>query len=108
MCADNFDGWERAGCTGWSYKDVLPYFKRLEHTVMLSSPVDTATRGTGGPVTVTEVFEVCNPTTRRFLASAEELGLPILKDYNDGHQFGVALSQVPRHTCPSGLSAVTP
>ena len=28
---DNFDGWARSGCTGWSYDEVLPYFKKLEN-----------------------------------------------------------------------------
>lgn len=30
-CAENYDSWERDGCEGWGYKDVLPYFKKSEN-----------------------------------------------------------------------------
>lgn len=46
----DYDEWQRLGAAGWSYGDVLPYFKRMEHCV------DGADqwRGTGGPMTITQ------------------------------------------------------
>src|SRR5688572_16062930 len=45
----NFDAWASEGCTGWSFDDVLPSFKRLEDWEGGSN----ALRGSGGPVAVT-------------------------------------------------------
>ena len=42
----DYDEWQRLGARGWSYNDVLPYFKRMEHSVDGAN----AWRGTGGPV----------------------------------------------------------
>ena len=41
----DYDGWEAQGAKGWGYKDVLPYFKRMEHNVRGAD----AYRGQGGP-----------------------------------------------------------
>ena len=35
--AENFNGWARAGCKGWSYDEVLPYFKKLENCACVLS-----------------------------------------------------------------------
>ena len=47
----DYDGWEAAGAKGWSYKDVLPYFKRMEHNVSGAN----AYRGQGGPMTISDI-----------------------------------------------------
>ena len=47
----DYDNWEALGAKGWGYKDVLPYFKRLEHNVSGA----TAYRGQGGPMTISDI-----------------------------------------------------
>ena len=48
---DRYDEWSEAGCPGWSYADLLPFFKNIEDY----RAGDPAWRGTGGPVTVTRI-----------------------------------------------------
>src|SRR5689334_19745655 len=45
----DYDGWAAMGCTGWSFQDLLPYFKKIESTEIGSD----AYRGRNGPVKVT-------------------------------------------------------
>ena len=46
--AQDYDGWEALGCDGWSWRDVLPYFKRAEDNARGAS----ALHGSGGPLRV--------------------------------------------------------
>jgi choline dehydrogenase len=85
---DDFDGWARAGATGWSYSDVLPSFRRLE-TAPFS---ESQTRGVLGPQTVSNP-RYRSPFTKAFIAAAGEIGLPYNPDYNDGDQEGVSYIQ---------------
>ena len=67
----DYDEWQRLGARGWGYKDVLPYFKRMEHCV------DGADewRGTGGPITVSNIKR---PSTvaKAFVEACERLQYP--------------------------------
>ena len=69
--SSDYDGWQELGAQGWSYKDVLPYFKRMEHCV------DGADewRGTGGPMTVSNIKR---PSTaaKAFVEACERLQHP--------------------------------
>jgi choline dehydrogenase len=49
--AEDFDHWRQLGNTGWSFEDVLPYFKRAEHQVRGAD----AFHGMGGPLCVSDV-----------------------------------------------------
>jgi len=85
----DFDGWRDAGCPGWGYDDVLPYFKRSE----TFAGGESEYRGGSGPVSVRPVplrLEVIDD----FLAAAEEAGHPPNPDYNGERQQGVSLAQV--------------
>jgi choline dehydrogenase len=85
----DFDGWRDAGCPGWGYEDVLPYFKRSETYAGGANEY----RGGSGPVAVRPVplrLEV----TDDFLAAAEEAGHTPNPDYNGERQQGVSLAQV--------------
>ncbi len=62
--AEDFDHWRQLGNTGWSFEDVLPYFKRSEHQVR---GVD-GFHGTGGPLCVSDVAQ--HPICEAFIASA--------------------------------------
>jgi choline dehydrogenase len=79
----DYDRWAAAGNTGWSYADVLPYFKRLEHACF----GDPAFHGTNGPLW-------CSPIGRRhelieaIIAGAGELGIPRNDDFNGADQEG--------------------
>jgi choline dehydrogenase len=84
----DYDAWARAGCRGWSYEDVLPYFKKLESTDIGSDRY----RGRSGPVKVT-VAEKTSPFFDLFIKSAQAVGYPLNPDYTGDTQYGVAMAQ---------------
>lgn len=74
-----YDLWAEDGCPGWAYKDLLPWFKKIENYV--SSTSDH--RGHSGPVTVTE-FKPVDALPDAFLDSIEAAGVvERVKDYNE-------------------------
>lgn len=82
----DFDAWAKAGCTGWDYESVLPYFRRIE-TV---SGADLRYRGASGPMRPAPApAEVANPLSRVFLESAVAAGFPLTEDFNGAHAEGV-------------------
>ncbi len=86
----DYDAWaQEAGCAGWSYADVLPYFKRLEDNERL---VDRW-HGTDGPIGVCDPISP-HPLTRVFVRAAQEFGLPYNPDFNGERQEGCGLYQV--------------
>ena len=66
------------GCRGWSYDDVLPYFKKSEHYVQGGDP---EVRGQGGPLKV-EDYRTILPLTHRFVEAAQQAGFPFNPDLN--------------------------
>jgi choline dehydrogenase len=84
----DYDQWAELGCRGWSYADVLPYFKKLESTEI----GDDAYRGRNGPVKVT-VAEKTSPFFDLFIQSAQAVGYPVNPDYTGTTQYGVAMAQ---------------
>ena len=65
----DFDGWAQQGCRGWSFDDVLPYFRKIEAFSGQASEL----RGDSGPMPVTEVAE--RPAIAdAFIAAAGQLG----------------------------------
>lgn len=82
--ASDYDAWAAAGCTGWSYDDVLPVFRRMENF----EPGADAFHGTGGPLNVAENRNT-NPLSARFLAAAEACGHRRNHDFNGAEQEGV-------------------
>ncbi len=85
----DYDGWRDAGCPGWGFDEVLPYFKRSEDWTRGPS----AERGGGGPFTVTDLARPA-PVTGDFLAAAEAVGLARNDDVNGPDQDGVGYTQV--------------
>jgi choline dehydrogenase-like flavoprotein len=90
--AADFDGWAKDGADGWSYDEVLPYFRRMEN---FSRGVDEY-RGTDGPLHVTDHRSRTGITTKLVEASIAA-GLPFNHDYNGAHQEGVSYLQVNQH-----------
>lgn len=85
----NFDDWAAEGCEGWSFDEVLPYFKRLESY----EGGDDALRGRTGPVQVTKQADV-TPASEAFVhAIAETCGVDIIDDYNGATQEGASYFQ---------------
>jgi choline dehydrogenase len=78
----DFDDWEAAGNPGWGYRDVLPYFKRLEN----HPAGDTEYRSTQGVIGITPMKEIAHPICQNYLQACRELGLPQSDDFN-GAQF---------------------
>ena len=85
----DFDGWAALGNSGWSYAEVLPYFKRLE---TYHGDGDDRFRGDSGPYHVTD-FDWRHPLLDAFIRSANEIGIPTNRDYNGEVQDGVFLAQ---------------
>ena len=89
----DFDQWSEAGNPGWSYDDVLPYFKKMES--WQNGPDDY--RGGDGPLNVSEVSEQLHPLCQNFLSAAQEIGIGLNKDMNGATQEGVGNYQITTH-----------
>lgn len=87
---EDFDGWRDAGCDGWGYDAMLPYFERAER--YLGQAGNGEGRGRGGLHPVSDFTDV-HPLTRAFLKAAEEQGSAINADLNGPRREGVALYQ---------------
>jgi len=85
----DYDAWAEAGNHGWSYREVLPYFKRSEHRV---GSADGRYRGHGGELPVTDT-EWIHPICEAFIDGAEGMGMPRNPDYNGESQGGVGYYQ---------------
>jgi choline dehydrogenase len=78
-----YDNWRAAGCTGWGYEDMLPYFMRLEDF----PEGDPKVRGRGGPIGVTRLHKF-DALADAFVQACEQNGYRFLDDYNDGSYEG--------------------
>ena len=85
--ACDYDHWAESGAHGWSYADVLPYFKRMEHWHDSGHGGDPAWRGTDGPLHVTRGPRK-NPLTRAFVEAGRQAGYQVTDDYNGEQQEG--------------------
>ncbi|MEX0408086.1 choline dehydrogenase [Aquibium sp. LZ166] len=81
--AHDFDHWAEAGAAGWSYADVLPYFKRMEN----SHGGEEGWRGTDGPLHVRRGTRE-NPLYQIFVEAGREAGFEVTEDYNGAKQEG--------------------
>ena len=86
----DYDGWAEAGCDGWGWDDVLPYFVKSEDQQRYE---DDPAHGTGGPLVVSDQRRP-HAVTRRFVEAGVELGYPENEDFNSGEQDGFGLYQV--------------
>jgi choline dehydrogenase len=88
QCAD-YDGWRQMGCEGWSYSDVLPYFRRAEH----QERGEDEWHGSGGPLNISDFTEQ-HPISTALLDAAVEAGIPRSHDINCNEQEGVTWFQL--------------
>ncbi len=85
--AHDYDHWAETGAQGWSYADVLPYFKRMEHWHDGGHGGDPDWRGKDGPLHVTRGPRK-NPLYHAFVEAGRQAGYPVTDDYNGQQQEG--------------------
>ena len=95
----DFDSWEALGNRGWSYEQVLPYFKKLENNERGADEF----RGTGGPINATDRPSL-NPVSLAYIEGAVAAGLPRNPDLNGKEQDGVGVCQ---ESCKDGRRCST-
>ena len=83
----DFDYWAESGAKSWAYKDVLPYFKKMENWSSGGHGGDRSWRGHNGPLHVTR-GERKNPLVKAFISAGEEAGYHRVGDYNGYQQEG--------------------
>ncbi|MCL6691206.1 GMC family oxidoreductase N-terminal domain-containing protein [Pseudomonas sp. R3.Fl] len=88
--AHDFDDWAANGNDGWSFKEVLPYFRKLE-----SHPLgDSEYHGASGPIRISPMKGHTHPICDAFLKGCEELGYPRSEDFNGAHFEGAGIYDV--------------
>ena len=85
--AGDYDHWADQGATGWSYADVLPYFKRMETWDDAGHGGDPEWRGTDGPLHITRGPRD-NPLFQAFVDAGAQAGYEVTGDYNGQKQEG--------------------
>jgi choline dehydrogenase len=86
----DFDDWCAAGNPGWSWNEVLPYFRKLEDHAFGASEY----HGAGGPVHVSDESASVHPLCTRFLEACDTLGIARTADFNGAQPEGSGLWQV--------------
>ncbi len=85
----DFDEWAELGCTGWSYDEVLPYFKRSED----NERGENEFHGVGGPLAVSDSRSMCALTDAQ-LEAATQAGYELIEDLNVDRPEGVSRFQL--------------
>lgn len=98
----DYDDWAAAGCQGWDWQSVLPWFKKAESNQLLSGEF----HGTDGPLHVSET-RYRHPLSQAFVKAAQESGLPYNHDFNGAEQAGVGFYQTTTHAGARASTAVT-
>jgi choline dehydrogenase len=102
----DFDLWRQLGNTGWSYDDVLPYFRRAENQERGADEH----HGAGGPLDVTDL-RARHELHDAFMAAAEEAGYPRNDDFNGPEQDGVGPLQLTvrnKRRCSAAVAYLRP
>ena len=92
-----YDLWESLNCPGWSYKDVAPYFRKIENYIGKKHK----TRGESGPLTIGKITSR-DELSERFISALNQIGHPLVDDYNVNELSGVSYLQL---TVKNGLRA---
>jgi choline dehydrogenase len=86
---EDYDHWRQLGNAGWSFDDVLPYFRRSEDQERGADDL----HGVGGPLSVSNVSEP-HPLCDAFIESAQQAGFPRNDDFNGPTQEGAGYFQL--------------
>lgn len=87
--AQDYDEWRQMGCEGWSYEDVLPYFRKAED----NDTYNNRYHGQGGPLGVSQPRAPL-PICDAYFEAAAEVGIPRNEDINAEKQDGVCFYQL--------------
>ncbi len=98
---EDYDSWAEGGNSGWSYENVLPYFRRAENNQRLAGRF----HGNDGPLTVSDQRSP-NPLARAYVLAAQQAGYPFNPDFNGETQLGTNLYQVTQHDGRRASAAV--
>ncbi len=85
---EDYNRWSELGNQGWSYKEVLPYFKKSED----KEHGESEYHGVGGPQKVSDL-RLRRPIADYFIQAARQTGIPLNDDYNGEQQEGVGYFQ---------------
>ena len=85
----DYDEWRQAGCTGWGYEDVLPYFRKAED----NDTWENRWHGKGGPLGVSRPAAPL-PICEAYFAAAGQLGIPTNPDLTSETPEGVGYYQL--------------
>ncbi len=83
----DYDRWQEAGCRGWGWNDVLPWFKRSENNQLSQDP---AYHGFNGELLVDKPRDP-NPVSTLFVNAGKRIGLPVNTDFNGARMTGVGI-----------------
>jgi choline dehydrogenase-like flavoprotein len=98
----DYDAWANEdGCEGWSYRDVLPYFKRAEDNQRFANDY----HGTGGPLGVSNPISPL-PICEAWFKAAQEMGIPFNPDFNGKVQEGVGYYQLTQRNARRSSASV--
>lgn len=103
----DYDHWAQLGCTGWSWADVLPLFKRAE---AWKGPDPAGLRGREGPLSV-QTTRLSRRIVDHWVDAAEAAGYPRTEDYNGEDQEGVGYFQLTMRggrRCSSAVAYLRP
>ena len=86
----DYDGWDQllGGNSGWSFKDMLPHFRGMEHNHRFNDEW----HGVGGPLHVSDTGAFC-PMSEAYCLTVQGMGVPYNPDFNGARQYGVGTMQ---------------
>lgn len=85
----DYDHWVELGNAGWSYDDVLPYFKLSEGNERFNDQY----HGQNGPLAVSDLRSD-NPLQQAYVDAGRQAGFPVIDDFNGAEQEGIGVYQV--------------
>ncbi len=98
----DYDAWAASGAEGWSYEDVLPYFRKAEGNRRFANRY----HGTDGPLAVSDPISPL-PISAAFIRAAQQAGIPYNPDFNGAVQEGVGYHQTTTREGRRGSAAVS-
>ncbi|MDJ1017833.1 MAG: GMC family oxidoreductase N-terminal domain-containing protein [Paracoccaceae bacterium] len=99
--AQDYDDWRQMGCEGWSYEDVLPYFRKAEH----NDTYENRYHGKGGPLGVSQPAAPL-PICEAYFEAAAAIGIPRNEDINGEKQDGAAYYQLTQRNARRSSAAM--
>ena len=88
--ASDYDGWAESGNKGWSYREILPYFKKSENHLQIDK-MDPNYHGSSGELPVTLPTKFQTPYLDGFVSACKAVGVPNNSDYNGNKQEGAGI-----------------